>query len=112
MVIIKSNKCVICHKEKENTYGKFCIECSEDENKLKKYYDNLEKRRKYTKGESIHSLDELLKQEFVYWHDKIYHIGWVKSWQLNFVQNQLNRKTIQKAIKKESLETPPTKVFI
>ena len=38
-------------------------------------------KRKYRKGEKITSLDELAKQEFVYFHDKIYHYGWFASWQ-------------------------------
>ena len=79
---------------------KFCTKCSEDEDKLKKYYDNLEKRRKYIKGEVITSFDELLKQEFIYFHDKIYHNGWIKSWQFNMIINQLNKGCLYKAIKK------------
>ena len=45
VIKIKSNKCVICHKEKENTYDRFCTKCSEDEIKLRKYNDNLEKKK-------------------------------------------------------------------
>lgn len=103
MVNIKRDKCVICHNQKENTYDKFCNDCFKDKDKLKKYYDNLEKRRNYTKGEPIHSLDELLKQNFIYFYDKIYHIGWFGSWQLRFTQHQLNRKVLYKAVKKSTL---------
>lgn len=38
-------------------------------------------KRKYRKGEKITSLDELAKQEFIYFHDKITHAGWFTSWQ-------------------------------
>lgn len=102
MIKIKSNKCVICHKEKENTYDRFCTKCSEDEIKLRKYNDNLEKRRRYTKGEVIHSFDELLEQELIYVSSKIYHIGWVKSWKINMTENYLKRNIVYKAIKKSS----------
>ena len=57
-------------------------------------------KRKYTKGEKITSLDELVQQEFVYWHDKITHQGWVTSWQLRMaclaIQNGVifNGKTV------------------
>jgi len=102
VVKIKSNKCVICHKEKEYVISKFCDDCANDEEKLKKYYEGLEKRRKYAKGELIHSFDELLKQKFVYVHGKIYHIGWVKSWQINMAENYLKRNEVYQAIKKSS----------
>lgn len=42
--------------------------------------------RKYRKGDKITSLDELAKQEFIYFHDKITHQGWFKSWQFRFAQ--------------------------
>lgn len=102
---IKGNKCVICHGEKDNTYDKFCNDCSNDKEKLKKYYENLEKRRKYTKGESIHSFDELLEQKFVYVNGKIYHIGWVKSWQIQMADCYLKRNLVYKAIKKSPLNS-------
>lgn len=52
---------------------------------------------KYEKGEVITSLDELVKQEFVYWNDKITHFGWFISWQLRMTFVALNRGTIRKA---------------
>lgn len=39
-------------------------------------------KRKYQKGEQITSLDELCRQEYVYFFDKITHRGWFKSWQI------------------------------
>lgn len=38
-------------------------------------------KKKYRRGGHILSLDELARQEFVYWHDKITHRGWFLSWQ-------------------------------
>lgn len=43
-------------------------------------------KRKYRKGEKITSLDELMKQEFVYFYDKILNYGFFGSWQLRFAQ--------------------------
>lgn len=43
-------------------------------------------KRKYRKGEKITSLDELMKQEFVCFHDKILNYGFFGSWQIRFVQ--------------------------
>lgn len=40
-------------------------------------------RRKYQRGDQITSLDALVQQEFVMVHGKVYHRGWVCSWQIN-----------------------------
>ena len=105
MIKIKGNKCVICHKEERYMGTKFCEHCVDDEDKIKKYYEGLEKRRKYTQGELIHSFDELLEQEFIYVHGKIYHMGWVKSWRVRMAEDYLKRNVVYKAIKKSSLNS-------
>ena len=61
-----------------------------------------QKRRKYRKGDVIRSVDDLLKQEFVYFDDKIYHCGWVRSWQLNMVVKHMENGRIFYAIQKEN----------
>ena len=48
-------------------------------------------KRKYQKGEKITSLDELEKQEFVYFHDKITHNGWFMSWQFRMAKTFIER---------------------
>jgi hypothetical protein len=48
-------------------------------------------RRKYRKGERITSLDELSKQEFVYFFDKITHRGWFMSWQYRLAKCYIDR---------------------
>jgi hypothetical protein len=56
--------------------------------------------KKYRKGDPITSLDELVKQEFVYWNDKITHRGWFMSWQIKMALNALQHgDVIFKAIK-------------
>lgn len=48
-------------------------------------------KRKFTKGKPITSLDELSKQEFVYFFDKITHKGWFMSWQFRLAQQYIER---------------------
>ena len=48
-------------------------------------------KKKYRKGQHILSLDELVKQEFVYFNDKITHRGGVESWQLRFVRRHIGK---------------------
>ena len=45
--------------------------------------------KKYKRGEHILSLDELSKQEFVYWNHKITHCGWFMSWQLRMAARSI-----------------------
>ena len=46
-------------------------------------------RAKYHKGGHILSMDEFVKQEFVYLNDKITHRGWFMSWQMSMVYRML-----------------------
>ena len=61
-------------------------------------------KRKYRKGAKITSLDELVKQEFVYFYDKITHIGWAKSWQVRLALGYIERGCIYYAEKIEEDE--------
>ena len=45
--------------------------------------------KKYKKGAPITSFDELVKQEFIYDHDKILHQGWFLSWQTRWTKNRI-----------------------
>jgi hypothetical protein len=63
------------------------------------------KKKKYSKGEPIKSLDELVSQEFVYWHDKITHKGWFLGWQLKMVLDAIqDGNVIFKAITNKEVE--------
>jgi hypothetical protein len=46
-------------------------------------------KRKYRKGEKITSLDELAKQNFIYFHDKITHGGWACAWQISLAKRYI-----------------------
>ena len=56
-------------------------------------------KRKYRKGEQIKSLDELCKQEFIYFFDKITHKGWFQSWQIKLALQYIERGYLYTAIK-------------
>lgn len=56
-------------------------------------------QRQYRKGERILSLDELSKQKFVYFFDKITHCGWFGSWQFRLAQSYIERGWLYYAVK-------------
>lgn len=58
-------------------------------------------KRKYRKGAKITSLDELAKQEFIYFHDKITHTGWFMPWQFRLADRYIQRGTLYYAEKIE-----------
>ena len=49
-------------------------------------------RRKYRHGGHILSLDELARQEFVYWHDKITHRSWFMNWNFKMAVQAIGEK--------------------
>lgn len=58
-------------------------------------------KRKYQMGERITSLDELVKQEFVYCHGKITHAGWARSWQIGLALRYISVGALHYAVKLE-----------
>lgn len=61
-------------------------------------------KRKYQKGEPIKSLDELQKQDFIYFVDKITHCGWFRSWQIKLAILYIERGYLYYAIRKDGDE--------
>ena len=59
-------------------------------------------KRKYRKGEKITSLDELMKQEFVFFFDKITNRGWFASWQMRLAKSYIVRGFLYKAERSEN----------
>lgn len=49
-------------------------------------------KKRYRKGGHILSLDELARQEFVYWNDKITHRGWFQNWSLRMAAGCISEK--------------------
>jgi hypothetical protein len=58
----------------------------------------------FEKGKRITSLDEVAKQEFVYWRHKVYHSGWFMSWQTRFLLCQIQSGHIHYAKKIKKVE--------
>ena len=56
-------------------------------------------KAKYRKGEPILSLDELARQEFVFFREKIYHRGWFASRQLSWCAARIKFGELRYAIK-------------
>lgn len=61
-------------------------------------------KRKYKPGSYIISLDDLMKQEFVYCAGKLVNKGWFGSWQLRYANSELARLRIREAKKIEDNE--------
>lgn len=61
-------------------------------------------RRKYQQGDRITKLDELVQEEFVMVHGKVYHRGWVCSWQINLALIYLQQHGCYKAVPIEEEE--------
>ena len=81
-------------KNKGYTPSLWLDECCSCE-KIKKYNDYLESRRKYSKGDVITDIAELCRRcdedKFVYWNNKILHKGFVYSWQLHMIMMSLKQ---------------------
>lgn len=54
-------------------------------------------KKKYKQGERIWSLEELERQEFVFFNGKVYHNGFWKSWQFRWVLERLKNGQLFKA---------------
>lgn len=93
-------KCRIC--KKEIWWRGYCKDCMENRKEDIKIHENkLESRRKYKKGNKILSMDEFSTSKFVYYGDKIYHEGFIKSMQFRVIEMAISRGMIYQAIKKE-----------
>lgn len=54
--------------------------------------------RRYKQGEPISSLDELMKEKFIWVQGKVYHQGWFSSWALRNTMNLIRARKIFKVI--------------
>lgn len=92
-------KCPICKTER--SYKGVCYTCQITRKlEYQDYLEKLEKKRKYKQGDVVPTIDELLKCEFVYWNDKIYHKAFIQSLQVSLVLRILNKNGFRYAIKK------------
>lgn len=91
-------KCRICGNETSSVLNKYCDECSPE--KIEAYEQKLEKRRKYKQGARLQTMEEFDKSEFVYWHDKIYHKGFIQSMPYRLISRIVHAGQVYFAIKK------------
>lgn len=56
-------------------------------------------KRKYRKGKPITSLDELEKQDFIYFLDKMTHRKWFGSWEFGLAARYIKRGMLFYAVK-------------
>lgn len=64
----------------------------------------LSYKRKYRPGGRISSMDELIKQEFIYCNGKILHNSWVKSWPVRLASSYIEWGSLRYAVKNETEE--------
>lgn len=82
-------------------YGELVKDKKDTYEKVKKHYENLEKHRRYTKGDHIRTFEELLKQEIVWLGSSPKPIAFILSMQLNTVKNMLTRKQLCYCVEKQ-----------
>lgn len=104
---MRQNPCRYCALSAEYkgrhspSWKKECEECESN----KKHEEYLQSQRKFTEGEQITDINELLNQEWIIIHHKYTkHIKVIKNMQLTTVLIWLERGYFSKAIKKESEE--------
>lgn len=108
----KEHKCTWCNVQLPEDYNFTCCPTCRQKNneRAAKRRENAKmaairsngavaRKSKYCKGEKITSLDELAKQEYIYWQDKIVHNGWFMSWQFILAYNYIKRGEIYRAEK-------------
>ncbi len=98
---------IVTYSPKHLSYhGSPCYECIEYE----KYKQFREKKRKYRKGEQIKTLTDFVSYIefhqsdddcFIYIRDKLYHFGWILSWQFHCIMHSVYVGDVYEAIKKE-----------
>lgn len=101
-------KCAICHRKpssRDFAYkGWICQNCCETRQEdIKEHNKKLLERRKYKEVEyRFESLEELMKERFVYFGGKLYHIAVIRNWSYHFLEKWLDR--FNKAILNEKQE--------
>ena len=69
--------------------------------KVKKYRKYLRSKQKYKPGYAISDLETLMKQTFVYWHNRITHIEVIKSLQYRAIMRNIENRQFYEAVKNE-----------
>lgn len=59
------------------------------------------RKRKYKPGDVIGSLDDLIRQDFIFMNGKVYHRGFFLSWSIHFILNSLGNGCLRYAVREE-----------
>lgn len=107
----KYYRCAVCHKFPDinedwnffsyNYKGIICKKCRNDKQAIIKYEKRLEKNRKYTQGDIIKTLDELLKQDIVFLGGRTRNKAWIYSQQIHWLKGRIDSGAFKYAIKKK-----------
>lgn len=60
-------------------------------------------KKKYRPGDVINSLDDLLRQDFIFFNGKILHRGFFLSWSIHFILNSLGNGCLRYAVLEEGV---------
>ena len=103
---MKQNPCrycalsIECNGKHSPSFEKKCRECEP----WQKHMEYLQSKRKFTEGEQITTIEELLKQEWVITHHKYTkHIKVIENMQLATVLLWIKHGYFSKAIRRESV---------
>ena len=61
------------------------------------------RKRKYKPGDVIGSLDDLIRQDFIFMNGKVYHRGFFLSWSIHFNLDQLGKSCLRCAVREEDV---------
>ena len=98
------NACMDTTREQRISEGLYTFHFCEACESMRKYEEYLKKRRKFTPGDYINGLDELIAEVWVTFNGKTQHIEAIKSMTLRTVLNLLRNGSFRKAIRKEPHE--------
>jgi hypothetical protein len=68
---------------------------------ISKHREELEKRRMFSQGEPITTMEDLLKETWVIVYGRTWHIKAILNWQTKIILSDLEKGYIYKAVRKE-----------
>ena len=86
-------------------YEKYDAIMEECKKEIAKHNAKLEKRRIFFAGGIIRKFEDIAKYDYVYCNGKLYHRGWVLSWQFNYVITMFTSGSFRYAHKKKGKKT-------
>ena len=104
-----NNPCNTCEKTDRNSWNRLkrhtaSIGCDSRCEKKKKYDEYLERKRQYRRGKPITSMGDfeeyIQHNDVLYIGQKIYHRGWVTSYQYHTLNQYIKQGFVGEAIKK------------